>query len=117
MGAGEDAVKKAEADFKMLGEALEVLGDQTMRSLYDQGYDKVVFTDSFVVHRGRWCFALRAVSSVTRTHSRYPTSAPATPLILAVLPLLLSVQTAIDERVDASRRAARGEHQHRGHRH
>jgi curved DNA-binding protein CbpA len=41
MGLGEDAVKKAEADFKMLGEALEVLGDPTMRSLYDQGYDKV----------------------------------------------------------------------------
>mmetsp|Transcript_24227 Transcript_24227/g.72321 ORF Transcript_24227/g.72321 Transcript_24227/m.72321 type:complete len:626 (+) Transcript_24227:66-1943(+) len=31
---------KAEADFKLLGEALEVLGDPMKRQLYDEGYDK-----------------------------------------------------------------------------
>ena len=39
-GQGEDAVKQAEQSFKLLGEALEVLGDAQMRALYDQGYDK-----------------------------------------------------------------------------
>lgn len=62
VGQGEAAAKEAEKNFKLLGEALEVLGDAQMRSLYDEGYDK----------------------------------------------------TAIDERVEAARRAARGDHRHGG---
>ena len=62
MGQGEAAAKEAESNFKMLGEALEVLGDAQMRALYDEGHDK----------------------------------------------------TAIDERMEAARRAARGDHRHGG---
>jgi len=36
----EEARQKAEADFKLLGEALEVLGDDMKRKLYNEGYDK-----------------------------------------------------------------------------
>ena len=40
MGACPEDIKTAENAFKMLGEALDVLGDPTMRGLYEEGYDK-----------------------------------------------------------------------------
>jgi hypothetical protein len=42
-GAAELA--KAEADFKMLGEALEILTDTMKRQLYDEGYDKAAIDE------------------------------------------------------------------------
>jgi len=36
----DEARRAAEAKFKLLGEALEVLGDDFQRKLYDDGYDK-----------------------------------------------------------------------------
>ena len=35
-----EATEAAEATFKLLGEALEVLGDEFQRKLYNEGYDK-----------------------------------------------------------------------------
>ena len=35
-----EARNAAEAQFKMLGEALEILGDEFSRKLYNEGYDK-----------------------------------------------------------------------------
>jgi DnaJ-class molecular chaperone len=35
-GQGEEAVAVAEKSFKLLGEALEVLGNQQMKTLYDE---------------------------------------------------------------------------------
>lgn len=34
--------EEAEARFKLIGEALEILGDTQKRKLYDDGYDKEV---------------------------------------------------------------------------
>jgi len=39
-GGCEEARKAAEGRFKLLGEALEVLGDDFTRKLYNEGYDK-----------------------------------------------------------------------------
>jgi len=36
----EEARKAAEAKFKLLGEALQILGDEFQRKLYNEGYDK-----------------------------------------------------------------------------
>ena len=36
----EEARLAAEAHFKLLGEALEILGDEFQRKLYNEGYDK-----------------------------------------------------------------------------
>jgi len=38
--ASEEARTIAEAKFKLLGEALEILGDEFQRKLYNEGYDK-----------------------------------------------------------------------------
>ena len=43
--AGPEAQKAAEAQFKLLGEALEVLGDDMMRKLYNEGYDKAAIQE------------------------------------------------------------------------
>lgn len=40
-----EATAKAEAHFKLLGEALEILGDEMSRKLYNEGYDKAAIEE------------------------------------------------------------------------
>jgi DnaJ homolog subfamily C member 7 len=41
----EGARRAAEEKFKLLGEALEILGDEFQRKLYDEGYDKAAIAE------------------------------------------------------------------------
>ena len=41
----EEARRAAEEKFKLLGEALEILGDEFQRKLYDEGYDKAAIAE------------------------------------------------------------------------
>merc|ERR1719502_849327 len=41
----EEARAAAEAKFKLLGEALEILGDEMRRKLYNEGYDKAAIEE------------------------------------------------------------------------
>merc|ERR1719198_362067 len=43
--ASEAARQTAEARFKLLGEALEILGDEFQRKLYNEGYDKEAISE------------------------------------------------------------------------
>merc|ERR1712166_814708 len=38
-------IQKAESDFKLLSEGLEILGDSMKRQLYDEGYDKAAIDE------------------------------------------------------------------------
>ena len=57
--AGPAAQRAAEAQFKLLGEALEVLGDDMMRKLFNEGYDKAAIAER-----------VQAADRATRQHDK-----------------------------------------------
>merc|ERR1719263_550600 len=58
-GKPEEEQQAAEAMFKRLGEALEILGDQPRRKLYDEGYDKEAIEER-----------IKAADKATREHKK-----------------------------------------------
>ena len=61
----EGARRAAEEKFKLLGEALEILGDEFQRKLYDEGYDK-----ASIAERVQACLACKCSP---RRPSPFPT--------------------------------------------
>ena len=55
----EEARLAAEARFKLLGEALEILGDEMSRKLYNEGYDKAAIEER-----------VQAASRAARDHNK-----------------------------------------------
>jgi len=45
VGKSEAEIKEAESQFKMLGDILEILGDQQRRKLWDEGYDRAAIEE------------------------------------------------------------------------